>query len=171
MSDLTKDKSAEESGEQFDSLARLLSRGGVYHNALGSSRDDVLANLIGGLPLLSARKREALLQAVIEREALVSTGVENGIALPHPRVPILEGDEEPFVTIAFPLEPLDWPTPDGSAVGVIFLIVSKSPKQHLGVLSKINFLCQQKDFFNLISARAPKEEITAAVEEAEKYWR
>ena len=166
MSDL-----AENSPQEGPTLAQLVTRGGIYYNVLGSNCKEVMLNVIGSLPALPVNKNEELLKAVMEREALISTGIENGIALPHPRTPMLNDDEEPFVAIAFPILPLDWPTPDGSAVHTFFLIVSKSPKQHLGVLSKINFLCQQKEFFNLISARAPKEEIIAAIEKIEGVWR
>ena len=153
-----------------DGLARLVTRGGIYYDVPGSDRNGFLSAFIDGLSALPPQKNKALLQAVIEREALISTGIKNGIALPHPRTPMLEDAENPFVAIAFPLTPLDWGTPDNSKVQTVFLIVSKSPKQHLGVLSGINFLCQQKNFFSCLSARSEKEKIIAAIAEAEKNW-
>jgi PTS system nitrogen regulatory IIA component len=168
MSDLIKD-SLEDSLD--DSLAQLVTRGGIYYNTHGGSKEEVISNIIDNLPAMPAQKNETLLQAVIEREALISTGNDNGIALPHPRTLMLGEDEEPFVAIAFPDKPLDWGTPDGSHVHTVFLIVSKSPKQHLGVISKINFLCQQEVFFNLILKQAPKNEIITMIETTEKYWR
>ena len=156
-----------------EGLAKLVTRGGIYYNVPGSTRDDILSNIIAGLTALPPGKSkwsDSLLQAVIEREALISTGIENGIALPHPRTPMLKETDDPFVAIAFTKNPIDWETPDGSQVHTVFLIVSKSPKQHLGALGKINFLCQQKDFYNLLCAQASKEQIVAALEEAEKGW-
>jgi PTS system nitrogen regulatory IIA component len=154
-----------------DSLAQLVMRGGIYYDILGSNKEEIISKIIESIPVLSAQKREALLKAVMEREALISTGIEKGIALPHPRIPMIADNEEPFVVIAFPAGKLDWGTPDGSEVHTVFLIVSKSPKQHTGVLSKIKYLCQQETFYNLISANAPKDVIISAIEEAEKYWR
>jgi PTS system nitrogen regulatory IIA component len=153
-----------------ESLAELVKRGGVYHNIPGSSPREILSDIIDSLQVFPLEKKAALLQAILEREALITTGVGRGIALPHPRNPILEEGENPFVTITFPIQPLDWNTLDGSKVHTIFLIVSKSTKQHLGVLSKINYLCQQEKFHKLISAGASKEEIVAAIAEAEKAW-
>ncbi|MDR0323257.1 MAG: PTS sugar transporter subunit IIA [Treponema sp.] len=153
------------------SLAQLVTRGGIYYQISGGSRQEIIANIIEKLKdKLPPRKNDVLLQAIMEREALISTGIENGIALPHPRTPMLEENEEPFVTIAFPLDPPDWETPDNSKAHTVFLIVSESPKQHLHALTKINFLCMQEKFYNLISSRAPKAEIIAAIEEAEKGW-
>ena len=100
----------------------------------------------------------------------MSTAIGKGIALPHPRIPLLEKAEEAFVAISFPVQPLDWNTPDGSKVHTIFLIVSSSAKQHLSTLSKINFLCQQEKVYSLIKAQASKEAIITAIGEAETAW-
>ena len=153
-----------------DSLAHLVKRGGIYYDILGGGKEEIISKIIESIPA-PLQKRKLLLQAVMEREALISTGIEKGVALPHPRTFMLDDNEEPFVAIAFPAKKLNWGTPDGSEVHTIFLIVSKSPKQHTDALSKINYLCQQEIFYNLISSNAPKDKIIAAIEEAEKYWR
>jgi len=153
-----------------DSLAQLITRGGIYYDVDGVDKAQFMSDFIGKLTPLSPDKKKALFQAVMEREALMSTGIEKGIALPHPRTPLLEDGEEPFAAIAFPLSPLDWDTPDNSKVHTVFLIVSKSPKQHLGVLSGINVLCSQESFYTLLSKQTTKEKIITAIEEAEKNW-
>jgi len=153
-----------------DSLAKLIKRGGIYYNVEGIDKAQFMSDFIGRLTAISPDKKKALFQAVMEREAIMSTGIEKGIALPHPRTPLLDEGEEPFAAIAFPLSPLEWDTPDNSKVHTVFLIVSKSPKQHLGVLSGINVLCSQGNFFSLLSKQAQEEKIIAAIEEAEKGW-
>ncbi|GHV96256.1 hypothetical protein AGMMS50293_25760 [Spirochaetia bacterium] len=152
------------------SLAGLIERGGIYYNVSGSSPREILTKTIGLLPAFPSLKHETLLQAILEREALMSTGIGKGIAIPHPRTPLLPEDESPFVALAFPVQPLDWNTPDGSKIHTIFLIVSASAKQHLSTLSRINFLCQQEKFYSLIKAQAPREAIIAAIREAETGW-
>ena len=153
-----------------DSLAQLITRGGIYYNVNGNDRAEFMSDFIGRLTALPPEKKQALFQAVMEREAIMSTGMEKGIALPHPRTPMLEDGEEPFAAIAFPLSPLNWDTPDNSKVHTVFLIVSKSPKQHLGVLSGVNVLCRDEKFFALLSKQAEKEKIIALIEETEKNW-
>jgi len=155
---------------RMDSLAQLITRGGIYYGVGGDNRAEFMSDLTGRLTAMPTYKKQALLQAVMERETLMSTGIEKGIALPHPRTPMLEDGEEPFAAIAFPLSPLDWDTPDNSRVHSVFLIVSKSAKQHLGVLSGINVLCRQESFYSLLSKQAAKEQIIAAIDEAEKNW-
>ena len=157
---------------ETDTLAQLITRGGIFYNLEGSGKKEIMSNLINALPAatLPPSKRDVLLNTVMEREALISTGIENGIALPHPRTPLLEEGELPFVAIAFLRQPLDWGTPDNNLVSTIFLIVSDSPKQHLNALTEINFLCMDETFYGLITAQAAKEKILAAVEDAEKEW-
>jgi len=151
-------------------LAALVERGGVYNDVPGANMRELVSGIISLLPPTLAVDREELYRETLEREALISTGVGRGIALPHPRSPMLGEDEEPLVAVAFPVQPLDWNTQDGSKVHTAFLIISSSVRQHLGTLSKINFLCQQEKFFSLIRERAPREEIIAAITEAETAW-
>jgi PTS system nitrogen regulatory IIA component len=153
------------------SLAALVGRGGVYYDVPGANPKELIDSLIGLLPPVKAVTTEELRRQIMEREDLVSTGTGHGIALPHPRNPVLEGtNEEPFVAIAFPVMPVDWNTQDGSKVHTVFLIISASAKQHLNALSKINFLCQKENFRSLIEARVSKKEIVAAIKEAENSW-
>jgi len=153
------------------SLAVLVERGGVYYDVPGASPKELVAGVIGLMPPLEAVAPGELHRQIMEREALVSTGIGRGIALPHPRNPVLAGtDAQPLVAIAFPVMPIDWNTHDGSKVHTVFLIISASAKQHLDTLSKINFLCQKEIFRSLIETRVSKKEIIAAIKEAEDSW-
>jgi len=151
-------------------LASLVERGGVYHNVPGETPQDLLAAVINCLPPVPSLDVNALYREILEREELVSTGIGKGIALPHPRNPLMGEDGEPFVAVVFPAQPLDWDAPDGIKVHTVFLIVSSSTKQHLATLSKINFLCQQETFYSLIKARVPEETLIQAIQKAETSW-
>jgi len=151
-------------------LGDLIERGGVYHRVAGDNPPEILAYMAMSLPELSGTDRAVLLKATLEREVLMSTGIGRGIAAPHPRNPVLAEGSQPFVALGFPAAPVDWNTPDGSRVSSVFWIVSVSAKQHLSTLSKINFLCQQEKILSLIKAQASKDEIVAALLEAEKTW-
>jgi PTS system nitrogen regulatory IIA component len=153
-----------------ESLASLIERGGIYYKVPGAYPGGIFEKIIGLLPVCPQLLPEALLQAVLEREALMSTAIGGGIALPHPRTPLIGEDAPPFAALVFPERPLDWNAPDGSKVHTIFLIVSSTAKQHLGALSKIHFLCQQEKFYSLIKAQAPGADILAAIREAETAW-
>jgi PTS system nitrogen regulatory IIA component len=152
-------------------LASLVERGGVYNNVPGANSKELLAAVINCLPPIPSLDPKELYREILEREALVSTGIGRGIALPHPRNLMLGENGKPLVAVVFSAQPLDWNSPDGNKVHTIFLIVSSSTKQHLNTLSKINFLCQQEKFYFLIEERAPEENIIAAIREAETTWK
>ena len=156
-------------------LASLIDRGGIYYNVSGANPRELLAEAIKLLPSIPSLDPKDLYREILEREALVSTGIGRGIALPHPRSLLVGEDGEPLaalplVAIVFPVQPLDWNTPDGSKVHTVFLLVSSSVQQHLDTLSKINFLCQQEKFHFLIKERSLPEKIIAAIREAETSW-
>ena len=152
-------------------LAELIERGGVYRNIKGNTPRDVLTAIIGALPPIPSVAAEKLLNAVLEREALMPTGIGGGIAIPHPRNPLVESDNEKFTALVFLENPINWNSLDGAPVDTLFLIVSASAKQHLQTLSEITFFCRQEDFCRLLKRRAPLEEILKFIVEAEKNWK
>jgi PTS system nitrogen regulatory IIA component len=151
-------------------LIELIKRGGGFHTISGTGPRELLANLIGGICLPPSVDRAVLLNAVLEREALMSTAVGSGIALPHPRQPLITDPAEQFVTVAYTEQGLNWKALDGKPVHTAILIVSASAKMHLHTLSWINFFCQQESFRAQLENRAPAADILKAIEEAERTW-
>lgn len=152
-----------------NALDMMIMRGGVLSKVSGNTPKEVIANIIGTIhsPVINT---EQLLGAVMEREALMSTAVGHGIALPHPRNPAVTKSADQFVVIGFLEQPVNWNSLDGVPVHTAILIVSASPKQHLRTLSRINFFCQQEAFRSLLASRASPDEIIAVIRAAEQTW-
>jgi PTS system nitrogen regulatory IIA component len=153
-----------------NTLISLLDRGGFFYNVSGTAVKDVMTNVIEKICLPPEIDKDVLLQAVLEREQLMSTAMGNGIALPHPRNPIAEKPEHQSISIAFPETEINWKALDGKPVHAVILIVSASPKLHLHTLSKISFLCRQESFAELLKNRSSAETIRKAILEAEAAW-
>jgi PTS system nitrogen regulatory IIA component len=151
-------------------LIDLIEKGGVFYEIPGTMPKEVLTNLIELIPPPVFTDKKLLLEAVLEREALMPTTIGYGIALPHPRNPLLIDPREQFVSIAFLKQAVDWKALDGKAVHTIMLIVSASAKLHLDTLSKINFFCQQEFFRSLLLGRASREDIMKVIGETEQTW-
>lgn len=151
-------------------LIELIKRGGGFRTIPGAGPQELLANLIGGIYLPPSMDRAALLNAVLEREALMPTAVGSGIALPHPRQPLITDPAEQFVTIAYTEQGLDWKALDGKPVYTVILIVSASAKMHLHTLSRINFFCRQESFRVQLENRVPSGDILKTIEETERTW-
>ena len=68
-------------------LSELLSTATIKLNLASADREAVLGELVDQIPQLSKESaaRRTLLQALHEREQLHSTGIGDGIALPHAR--------------------------------------------------------------------------------------
>jgi PTS system nitrogen regulatory IIA component len=152
------------------SLIELIRRGGGFRIIPGATPQDMLANLIETMDLPLPLNRAALLEAVLEREALMSTAVGNGIALPHPRNPVINENAGQLVSIVFAEHGLNWEALDGKPVRTVMLILSASPRTHLHTLSRINYFCQQKAFVEMLERRASPKEILQMIEETEKTW-
>jgi PTS system nitrogen regulatory IIA component len=155
-----------------ESLFTLINRGGVYSGLAGTGAREILTALVNNLQLPpdTALDRRQLLKAALEREDLMTTAIGRGIALPHPRNPPVTDSAHQFVAIAFPEAPVNWNALDGEKVYAAIFIVSASPKLHLSTLSKINYLCQQESFRELLAKHASQEELVRAVAEAEQTW-
>ena len=152
------------------SLIELVRRGGDFRIIPGATPRELLSNLIGAIDLPPGVDRTALLDAALEREALMPTAVGNGIALPHPRNPLIAKSGGQSVSIAFAGRSLDWGALDGKPVHTVMLILSASPRMHLHTLSRINYFCQQRSFVALLERRASPEEILRMIAETEKTW-
>jgi PTS system nitrogen regulatory IIA component len=152
------------------SLIELIKRGGNFRIIPGANPGELLANLIRAIDLPPSVDRATLLDAVLEREALMPTAVGNGIALPHPRNPMIAESVDQFVSIAFAEQGLNWGALDGKPVRTVMLILSASPRMHLHTLSRINYFCQQRPFVELLERRASPTEILQIMEETEKTW-
>ncbi|MDR1787879.1 MAG: PTS sugar transporter subunit IIA [Treponema sp.] len=156
--------------EKTTGLAGLILRGGIRRGISALSERDALSGLIDGLSLPAALDRDTLFRAVLEREALMPTGVGAGIALPHPRTPLVSRPEDQFCAIGTLDTPVDWRALDGLPVDIIILIVSASSKSHLRILSALNYFCRQDSFGALIRGGASLEALAAHIEQTERRW-
>jgi PTS system nitrogen regulatory IIA component len=104
---------------------------------------------------------------LLAREAIGSTGVGDGIALPHPRNPIVLSIGKPLVSLSFLENPIDFDAIDDKPVYVFFLLISPTVRMHLHILSRIAFTSQNPAVKELLAAKAPASEILAAVQAAE----
>jgi len=153
-----------------EKIVDVIKRGGIYRDIAGDNIKEVLETFINLLPPIPSVPKDTLLKAVLEREALMSTGIGKGIALPHPRSHLLGSEAEQIICIAFLQNPVDWNSIDGEKVDTLLLIISASTKQHLHTLSTINYFCRQNDFCTMLKERSSLEKLLSFIGEVEKQW-
>jgi PTS system nitrogen regulatory IIA component len=152
------------------SLLPLLARGGIIRGVTGTTPAEALQDLITKLKLPGGLNSTALLNTVLEREDIQPTSVGHGIALPHPRNPVITAEADQFIAVGVTERPLDWRALDKEAVRIIILIVCASARSHLLTLSKLNYLCTQQHFLDLLHNGAASKDIERYIAETEKTW-
>jgi potassium/sodium efflux P-type ATPase len=103
------------------------------------------------------RNREEILQALIEREKKGSTGIGNGLAIPHARI---EGLKEVVFFVGIARRGIDFASVDGKPVQIVVLFLTPVGESgtHLKILSKLGATFRDKVFVSeLIDARTNEE--------------
>src|SRR5512142_780216 len=80
-------------------LGHFLAPATFYLNLKSNDRDSVLSELVNQIPQLTGQPeaRQTLLRALHEREQLHSTGIGDGIALPHARNALVGLVDHPII--------------------------------------------------------------------------
>lgn len=132
-------------------------------NLASMDRDAVLNELVNQIPQLAKQPeaRKTLLRALQERELLHSTGIGDGIALPHARNALVGLVDEPIVVFARHATGIPYGAIDGVPARLFFLLIAPTVTQHLGVLARLSrILRDPKVRQNLLSADRPEKVIT-----------
>jgi PTS system nitrogen regulatory IIA component len=148
-------------GEPTDSAPTLsvaLEAGGVHHRVGGSSRESVLRAVIALMPV-EEDDRDLVYDFLLAREALGSTGVGDGIAIPHVRNPVVLHVPRPAITLCFLDEPVDFQAIDGKPVHTVFSLVTQTIRSHLFLLSQLSAALHDKTFKEAILRRASRDDI------------
>jgi PTS system nitrogen regulatory IIA component len=145
---------ARRSPEQVPPLADMVALGGIHRDIEGADKREVLAAIVARLPLPDEVDREHLLAVLEAREAMGSTGIGGGIAIPHVRNPILLHIGEPLVALFFLRHPVDFDSIDGQPVHAVFLVVSPSITAHLRILAELGFALRNPTLRELLQDRA-----------------
>lgn len=142
-------------------IVEALRAGGVFHGVGGTDKASVLREVVARMPLPPEADREFLLQVFLAREALGSTGIGDGVAIPHARQPIVLHVAHPTVTLCFLERPIAFAAIDGKPVHALFSIVSPTVRAHLHVLSRLSYLLRNGAFAAAVARRASRDEVLA----------
>lgn len=149
------------------SLRRAIELGGVHANVPGRTQEEALGAvaLLSGIP--EGVDRPLLRQLLISREALTSTGVGGGIAVPHPRDPLVMHISEPVALACFLEHPVDFHALDGMPVRVLFTLLSPSVRSHLQILSRLSYALHDAALLALLRRPCSAEALLGRLAEIE----
>jgi mannitol/fructose-specific phosphotransferase system IIA component (Ntr-type) len=150
-------------------VSELFSTAAMNLNLASTDRDAVLKELVNQIPQLAKQPeaRKTLLRALQEREVLHSTGIGDGIALPHARNALVGLVDEPIVVFARHASGIPYGAIDGVPARLFFLLIAPTVTQHLGILARLSrILRDPKVRQNLLTADRP-EKVISLIQDAE----
>lgn len=142
-------------------LARALEVGGVHGGIQAADRDAVIAAIVARTPIEEDSDRHLLFEVLRAREALGSTGIGEGIAIPHVRAPVVLAATEPSLTLLYLAQPVDFQAIDGRPVHTIFFMVTLTVRSHLQLLARLSAALHDARFRQAVLDRAPAATIVA----------
>lgn len=146
------------------SFARALRLGGVHRDLEGRDRESALAAIVAKLPLDDDADRELLYDVMLSRETLGSTGIGEGIAIPHVRAPVVMKATGASVTLCQLIRPIDFAAIDAKPVHTFFTLITPTIRTHLFLLSRLSSALQNREFQALVLERAPEQVLFEAAE-------
>lgn len=145
--------------DEVPGLSSLLAAGGIHRDLTGDTKPAVLREIVARLPLPPDVDREFLVTVLEAREAMGSTGLGDGIAIPHVRNPILIHVPAPFVTLCLLRHPVEFDAVDGKPVHALFSVISPTVPVHLRILAQLAMVLRDGELRGVLASRAPAERI------------
>ena len=117
-------------------LSRLFTTDSINLNAQASNKAQAFENAGQYFATKLQIPSETLLSFLNAREALGSTGLGFGVAMPHGRI---KGLEEPYAALFKLQTPIEFGAPDSKPVSLLFflLVPEKATQEHLEILAVI----------------------------------
>ena len=149
-------------------ITDLLSKSSIELNLKASSKEEVIKKVVEKMNATGNITDKAEYERLVfEREKEGTTGVGEGIAIPHGKSDVVKA---PTLVSAVIPDGVDYDSLDGKPVNLLFLIAAPNTKDniHLDVLSRLSTLLMDEDFRKKLITAKTKEEFLKYIDEAEK---
>lgn len=141
----------------------------IIPNLEATSKEAAVQAMVASLKnsgAIPAGDEEGIVAAILKREELGSTGIGNGVAVPHTKHPSVD---RLVATVAISSEGVDFASLDGEAVYILFLLVSPPdrPGDHLRGLENISRHLRDQTFCNFLKQSKTVEDVVELLDEAD----
>ncbi len=141
----------------------------ILTNLSVQNKEGAIRALVSGLTtagVVTADAEESIVAAILKREELGSTGIGNGVAVPHTKHPSVT---KLVAAIALTNQGVDFQSLDGGAVHILFLLISPPdrPGDHLRGLENISRHLRNQNFCNFLRQAKTKEAVISLLHEAD----
>lgn len=146
-------------------ISDFLEEKAIETDLKSTEKEGVLKELVALLAGAGAIKdEEEIIRILLERETLGSTGIGNGVAMPHGK----SGNIKKLTAaLGICRNGIDFNSLDGKKVYIVFLLVApeEAPRLHLKALARISRLLRDKFFRDRIKSAPNKEMIIDIINE------
>lgn len=150
-------------------FADFVNNDAIQSDLQSTEKESVIRELVTSLVKagqLNAADEENIVQAVLKREELGSTGIGRGIAVPHTKHPSVT---DPIGTVGVSHSGVDFMSLDGEPVHLFFMLISPldKPSEHLQALENISKQLQDETFCRFLKQAKTSEDVKQVLEEAD----
>ncbi len=149
-------------------IVDILNKDCIIPELRSRTKKEVLEELTGALVNCKANlNKEALVEVLLERERLGSTGIGDGIAIPHGKIQDLD---ELILSFGRSSQGIEFDSMDGRPTHLFFLLIApeNSAGIHLRALAKISRLLKSAHFRQRLLAAGTIEELFQVIQEEDK---
>lgn len=151
-------------------LTDFVIREAIVPSLTATTKEDVIREIVGRLKSTGAIKpadEEAVVAAIMKREELGSTGIGNGVAVPHTKHASVD---KLSAAVAISRTGVEFASLDGEDVFILFLLVSPPdrPGDHLRGLENISRHLRSQDFCNFLKQSTTETDIWDLLVEADE---
>ena len=149
-------------------LLEILSPATTIVGLKGTTKEAIIEELVDSIEVGDAiTDRDKVLSAVLEREKIMSTGIGDGIAIPHGKS---DAVKRLVAALGTHRRGVDFEALDGEPAFVFFLLVSPANVSgpHIKALARISRLLKNDGFKKRLVEAASGAEVLAAIDEEER---
>jgi len=154
------------SGVKQYSLYRAINRGQVLQNIPGKNKEEVIRETMSRMSRELDLDGEVLTDLLLDRENLMPTALNNGIAVPHTRDFLLDKHYD-VVTVAYLDQPIEYGALDGKPVDILFFLFACEDRRHLNLLAKVAHLAGNSEVLKYLRSVPSKGQLLDYIKEWE----
>jgi PTS system nitrogen regulatory IIA component len=147
-------------------LADLIGPEAVIPSLKVRTKKQLLQELAARVARLTGIEERYIFDTLLQRERLGSTGLGQGIAIPHAKIPGLRRMFGVFARLA---EPIDFDAVDGAPVDIVFLLLAPegAGADHLKALARISRLLREGQAVDKLRASKDAAALYAVLTESD----
>lgn len=149
-------------------LYELLDKNSVVTSLASRTKDDCLEEMVDILDNAGKiQNKETVLKAIIDRERIMTTGIGNGVAVPHCKTAAVS---RLVAALGISREGIDFESPDNQPARLIFILVAEenNPGPHVRALAKLAKLLSREEVRHALLTSSSPEHLLQIIRDKEE---